>query len=237
MMNSVIDSSSTVTASMQSLPTPAQRFRIAGNERALLVGRTGSGKSTLARALLAEYDHVFVIDAKGDLELLNAIVLTSPDKVSELEFSHRRALSDPVIYRPEPQYWDYRVYDRVFHWAYLAQNLTVYVDEISAVMGDGYNVPQWYRALLTRGRALGIRMLSGTQRPSGIPLNVLSETDHVFLFELLLRDDRRRMAEIMGERVLSDDLLAEHAFWYYDVRRAVLTQHVLEKGGLMQNGC
>lgn len=206
--------------------TTAAEFPIAETERALLVGRTGSGKSTLARALLSQWAHVVVIDAKGDFDLPHGRVIQDPRELSKI----KTRSPAPILYRPRPEFWHSEVYDAVFRWIYERRNTTVYVDEVFAVMDERTaRAPHWLNAILTRGRSLKIRTLLAAQRPFRVPLSILSESEHRFMFELNLSDDKKRMAELMGPEVLAP-LANEHGFYYYNVKKpgAGVRQYLLQ---------
>lgn len=183
-------------------------------ERAVFVGRTGSGKTLLAKSLLVTYPHVLAIDEKAEFRLPRDIIVNRLDDLPAVldEMKHRPY--EPVIYQPEPEFWNIDSYNEVFRLVYLRRHMTVYVDEIYAVM-KGLIFPHWYQAVLTRGRSLEIRTISCTQRPSRIPISVLSESEHYAVFQLQLEDDRAKMAGLIGKEALRE--IPKHSFWYYNV--------------------
>ena len=77
------------------------------------------------------------------------------------------------------------------------ENITLYIDEVYGVV-QGRNATDALRAVITRGRELGIGVWSATQRPKDIPLIVISEADWFFMFQLRVEGDRKRMAEFMA---------------------------------------
>lgn len=180
------------------------RFAIRTNERVLLVGKTGSGKSYMARALVAGIQRLIVLDPKGTLGAEFAADWNLED------WSNRGAQllakGKPVRLRVPPPGPDA---DPVEYWrpyllaAYEARNVTVYIDEMYGVVPAGRQMPPELQALYTRGRELGIGVYAATQRPSWIPLFAISESEWLFTFRLMLEDDKKRMAGIMGPLVLN----------------------------------
>jgi hypothetical protein len=96
---------------------------------------------------------------------------------------------------------------------YAAGNVTIYIDEVYGVCHRGQAGP-WLTALYTRGRELGIGVWAATQRPSWIPLFVLSESEWLLTFRLQLEADQRRVAQMMGEDAYAE--LRGHSFLLYN---------------------
>lgn len=173
------------------------------DQRVVFVGRTGSGKTYLARALLADVKRLFVFDAKGTLAK-EEWALTEYDESAvkdyyDVQTEFRVRIPTPIDGDWQPYLWD----------AYNVRNCTVYIDEVYGVE-SGTKPTEAMRAVITRGRELGIGVWSATQRPSYIPLIILSEADWIFEFQLRMLDDRKRIASLIGREGLRE--LKNHQF-------------------------
>lgn len=176
-------------------------------DRAVLIGQTGSGKTTLARALLAPRLHVAVYDAKG--------LLAWPGYERFTDLRHAiESKAQRIIYAPNAdQLRDLYYAESFFRWIFMRKNTTLYIDEVYSVT-ERDNIPDSLHACLTRGRELGISTFCSTQRPKLIPQIVLSESEHYYIFRLLLPQDRMKIRQVIG---LDDDALStlgKYEFYY-----------------------
>lgn len=193
------------------MPLTLEQLRPAANERAMLVGATGTGKTTLGRQLLAPYPRIIVIDSKctfgGKRGEPGYRLVSSP---SGLKWCGKR--TNFIQYRPDEESQGVDDYDAVYKWAYRRTDIMVYTDEAFLVHHGAY-APDYLRNCVTCGRELGIGMITGTQRPRGIDLRIMTEAEVFYSFALRHRDDRKRMAEMMGDEVMEEP--EHHAFWYW----------------------
>jgi hypothetical protein len=183
-------------------------MKILTNERVFITGKTGSGKTFLSKYITRSVRRLVVCDSKGTLtdwgldpwnrDTIRDLAKGKPVRI--------RAL--PPINIPLDEYWE-----DVFTNVYNAGEVTIYIDEMYAVVPPGKNPPDILTAIYTRGREAGIGAWAATQRPVWVPLMALSEAEHFFMFRLTLEEDRRRMAAFMTETVLIP-IRDIHGFYY-----------------------
>ena len=182
------------------------------DRRMVIAGATGSGKSTLAEYLLSvgRYRRVLVIDPKcefgGPKGLKGYRQIKTPDEL-------RRCGKEPFIQlrpswdRQEPSDWH-----EAYLWAYGQGNIMVYTDEVFAVLNRGF-ATKGMQACLVQGRSRRVGMIMSTQRPHGLDLKIITESESVAMFTLRFPKDRKRIAEIAGPEVMKP--LPLFAFWYW----------------------
>lgn len=188
---------------------------VRAGDRAFFVGTTGSGKTHLAEKLLSDRKDVIVVDPKHGFEWKTRRgVITS-----DFREAVRHPGPDPLIYRPSlaecaagiPWFWV---------WVWARENTLVYVDEVTAITKPT-TIPYEFARCIQMGRSKNIGVWCGTQRPARVPIVILSESEHDFIFRLRNPADAKRMAEYSDPKILSDPARG-HDFWYYGDRDQVL---------------
>lgn len=187
-------------------------------QRGLIIGKTGSGKTNFAKFLLkrANYRPFVIYDSKVEnsfLSLPDSILATTQDEVAE-------ALNDEkidfVIYRPEPEIVaDPSAMDELLQIHYNQYSgVGAYIDEIYQFHQNGRALPGLV-GLLTRGRSRGITLLMSSQRPSYFSRFVLTESERFYIFELLDKQDKKRLADVIPD---FDEMAkpTKFGFWYFN---------------------
>lgn len=188
------------------------------SDRAGFLGPTGSGKSELLKAVLVAQTDAIVIDTKQteDWTAIGEIVG---------ERDVYRCRGGRFIYRVEPDFLiDETRSERFFRWALHAGRRVIAIDELLDIPPS-----PGLKILSTQGRSAGVGLWVATQRPHGIPLYALTETQHTFTFGLRLKRDRERVEEAVSGAAIPWDYLAkhDHSFVYIDKRGVVSKPAVL----------
>jgi hypothetical protein len=190
------------------------------NTRTVLVGATGSGKTTVARSLLQFYPYVIVYDVKGQMKpadwqgflFVNTFsdLTKAASKQNNGEFVFKKIVFQPV-FTELPDEKNLAPADKFFRFIYERLNTVVYVDEVYGVTAARM-IPQYLKAILTRGRERGITAFLATQRPAEIPQFILSESENFFVFRLQLPQDKERIERIKGIPVELIESLDKYEF-------------------------
>jgi ABC-type dipeptide/oligopeptide/nickel transport system ATPase component len=187
-----------------------------------ILGASGSGKTTLAKALLQSIKApiILVIDPKCTYGGIGGEtgyeMIRKPKHLWRLGKKHTR-----IQYRPSIEHQNVEGYDEVYEWAYRTsqklhdkgqkQTVLVYTDETFQTM-RGTKAPDWQRNAITCGRELGMGMIFASQRPRGIDPRVLTECESMACFHLRKHEDRKAVADAMGDEVMT--VPPKFAFWW-----------------------
>jgi DNA helicase HerA-like ATPase len=173
----------------------------------VILGHTGSGKSVLLRALLAGYSRAILVDPKGRATMADWPVVRGIAQLRDVWPVRSPRIVARVDAGGERRVWA----DELGALAYRTREVAVGVDEVMSIETANRPLP-WLEAVRTEGRELGVTFLACSQRPLRIPLTVLTEADHFFVFQLLGRADRDLVADVIGP--FAPPRL-EHGFLYW----------------------
>lgn len=193
----------------------SEPWQIASNDRIFAPGKTGSGKTAAVRHLVVEpLDNVLFLDIKGrEHRHLPYPVLDSLDDVHTALFAEDvNTRLDKFVFKPEKPNID--LFDDVCRLIYEKGNHHLVADELKSVY-HGSDLTEHHNLIMTNGRDKGVGMTSTTQRPKRIPIEAISEAEHVLAFKLKTKTDRDRMTEVVGEA--ADGLRDIDPWWFlYD---------------------
>ncbi len=177
-------------------------IHIARDEHVFIAGKTGSGKTTLAMFLLFNLKRLIVVDNK---DTLTAWELENDSAAERIKLKDGKDIRIRVIQR-QPAI-------ELLELAYQTGDITIYIDEMSALVPPRSKPPQAVYDILQRGRSRNISVWVSTQRPTLIPLESMSEATHFFIFRLNLQKDRDTISANAGIRPILP-VPDKHGFYY-----------------------
>lgn len=158
----------------------------------IFCGTTGSGKSYLAQEMLKNYERYFIFDTHGSLKLDNAIKIIEP-----MNLEKKLRAFDKIRYVPRLEYRTKAHFNAVFKTLMTnkyAKNRIIYIDEIYH-LGFGQSFPDWLSRGISTARQKKISIWTSSQRPSNIPMAILTESRRIYLFYLSYAEDIKKIAK------------------------------------------
>lgn len=181
-----------------------------------VIGRNGSGKTVGGMWLLSGRDFdvqpALIINSKGDAMI---------DEISEIKGVNTIGVNDTPgdkgLYVVNPLPSQGAELDELFRRCWEKENITIFIDEGYSVQKD-----DWFNACLTQGRSKRVNLIVLTQRPAWISKYVFSECNFVMLFNLQIKDDRKKVAEFVP--VDKDYRLPPYCSYWYNVKDNLVTE-------------
>jgi hypothetical protein len=210
---------------MQELnPAIWEAIRMRTNDRGVLIGKTGGGKTTLAKYLVEDNLKPYSVTWNPK----NSESITKWNQKHVTKLSELIDAEEPrLIYTPDPFYAEDKATQAdFFYWIYERRYTRLYIDEATVVQYNGGMAPRYLSAVLNRGRERGVSTLTATQRPASIPMNVLSESEHFYVFKVNLPQDRQRIEALTGLTVEDQADLEDFEFYYFHVSRGLLPRKI-----------
>lgn len=172
----------------------------ASGERALIVGQTGGGKTALATFILMRIPVApcILYDTKEEAKfpkLPNSIIV---ETMTECAKEYDNPEIDYIIVRPPLDLLDKpkELDEYLLYHYHNFKHSTAYIDEAYSFHHNS-RPGTGLIGLFTRGRSRGITTIISTQRPRHISLFLMSEAQKVFVLSLGLKDDRKRMGDVI----------------------------------------
>jgi len=214
-----------------------QAIKMGRNDRGVLIGKTGGGKTTLARFLVEDPMKRFSVtwNPKGSEAVLewNQLHVTS---LRELYDASEKEENRRIVYTPDAlKAKDEKTQYEFFYWIYERRYTRLYIDEATEIVYSSFKPPDYLTACLNRGRERGVSTLTATQRPAGVPMNILSESEHYYVFKLLLHQDKQRVEQITGITIEEQSTLNDYEFFYFNVSRGLLPRKLRLNLGAINN--
>ena len=197
---------------------------IKDSEHCFICGGTGSGKSVLADVYTAGApETVIKIDIKDDtfsrrrdgepvwrglVEGEDFEVVYSLEAVKRSEFNK-------IIYVPPFEEQNLETYDELARYVYEEGYMRLWIDETMLFCESAQRYPPFLKAILVSGRSRKATVTLCTQRPMGIPPICIANCQHFFVFRMNNEQDRKKMADVTGCRLLMEPPPKYH-FWYYN---------------------
>jgi hypothetical protein len=176
---------------------------ISFDHRVLFCGKTRSGKTFLASRLTSTLPRLIVFD---NLDRVNMPYATKEEIEAFIAGDDVRV-----------KIGDVQVFDHVVKQSFNVGYYTAYIDELYSLVPHPQKIPDCVSMLWTRGGGNNIGAWACVQRPSRIPLFVITELEHLFVFKLKNSEDRKRAWDFVGINPPLPNVpnVDPHGFYYY----------------------
>ena len=191
-------------------------------QHGVIVGKTGSGKSqqllNLATNLAANGHRIVVIDTKIDDDFLylakKSEKLLLAENYSRAQKILKSGRFNYLVIRPQGfELNNPQALDNYLSLLYKSADLTIFIDEVYQFHSGSGRAGVGLNELLTRGRSRGISLFCCCQRPAWVSKFIFSESTHFFIYQLMMKNDKKTMSGIIDSDV---ETLPAHHYHYFN---------------------
>lgn len=201
------------------------------DDRMFVAGMTGSGKTTfIMKVLLAKFKQesstIFVILDTGNQWESQKQSTLKYKKDKPIEITNRTNLKslEPgyiYVYRPKPNGYTDGFVGKIFTWAFKAKQVCIVIDEARSFSKGALMQPE-LDMIVHQGRKRHVCTIIGSQRPSAIPLDFVTEAQYFAVFHLHNVNDRERLASWISPNFYIEVDGHNFQFWKPEMKEPVL---------------
>lgn len=201
-------------------------------EHVTMLGTTGGGKTTAMLGILHKRQYVTIFGTKpadANLDTLYDKGYHKMDRWQSLDSDeYPRRLLWPDARDLNADVNQRAVFSDALRRMFLEGHWAIGGDELGYLTSPKFlALNKEITQILIQGRSIGISMISATQRPSWVPLEVYSEATHLFLWGSNLKEDTDRLSHLGGrakpaviKQIMSR--LEQYQFLYVNTRTGIM---------------
>lgn len=197
-------------------------MKFINTDKFLLIGRSGCGKSTLGRSFADMYSRLIIFDTVNEYETReNDIIIRNIDDlqrfINHIDQNNILRFKAYVKFSIETESKEL-IFDHMMRILYYWGNTMVVVEEIHEYCTP-HQIGKFFKHCMTSGRHKGLGFIFTTQRPALINKTVMSQATHIFVGNLIDKNDAKSVANFIGKD--SKDLadLEDYVFFWFTTKR------------------
>lgn len=191
-------------------------------DKILVMGRSGSGKSTLGQSIADIFPRLIIFDTVNEYEVsqTDTVIRNLDDlerfihHVENQELHRYKAYVKFSIETPDVEL----IFDQMMRILYYWGNAMIVVEEVHHYCSP-HQIGKNFAYCMTSGRHRNLGFIFTTQRPALINKTIMSQATHIFVGNLIDKNDAKTVSNFIGKE--SKDLadLEDFTFFWFTTKR------------------
>jgi DNA helicase HerA-like ATPase len=196
-------------------------MKLKQTDKILIVGRSGCGKSYLGRKIAEAFPRLIIFDSLNEYEKSENDIYTFEQFTDVIKKIHNEKINKyKLIIKFDTSFEDSKEkFDHYIRILYELGNVIVVIEETQDYC-TSYFIARWFKKAMTSGRHKNLGFIFTTQRPSFLNKTVLSQSTHIFVGNLIDKNDVTLVSNFMGANKENISHLNDREFlWFCPVRK------------------
>ena len=185
-------------------------------DKILLVGRSGCGKSYLGKRIQKLFPRVFIFDSLDEYPVTENDLKNFDDFMNFIRFAESNELNKftRIIRFDIDETNQKLIFEQMMRVLYHFGNSLVVLEETQDYCNP-HSIGPYFKKCLTSGRHKGLGFIFTTQRPAIIHNTVFSQCTHMFIGNLINKNDGDTMGNLTAKKREEFALLKDREFFWF----------------------
>lgn len=179
-----------------------------------IIGRSGCGKSYLGRQIQSIYPRIFIFDSLDEYPRSEKDLNNFNEFAEFIEEADNYKKFVRVIRFSIDEKNHQEIFEMMMRCLYELGDCLIVIEECQDYCTP-HKIGHYFKKSLTSGRHRGLSFIFTTQRPALINNTVLSQSTHVFVGNLIDKNDSDTMAKLMRKKSDEFSLLKDREFFWF----------------------
>jgi ABC-type dipeptide/oligopeptide/nickel transport system ATPase component len=179
-----------------------------------LIGRSGCGKSYLGKMIQKVFPRVIIFDSLDEYPVQENDIHTFEQFMNFCRIASDLPKFRVIVRFNIDEQNTSILFEQYMRCLYFLGDVLIVVEETQDYCSP-HKIGHYFKKCLTSGRHRGLGFIFTTQRPALISKTVLSQSTHVFVGNLIDKDDSDTMGKLMARKGAEFSLLKDREFFWF----------------------
>lgn len=184
-------------------------------DKVFIMGRSGCGKSHLAKRIQDIWPRKIIIDTLNEYPDDSFSCVYSFDEFSQFLIQNQNTKNFSLVYKFDVESNSHETeFNEIMRLCYYFGNVLIVIEELQ-LFATIHDIPKWLKHNCLTGRHRNIGMLFTSQRIGEINKTVLSQCSHIFVGQMIEKNDIHYISSFLNQDSKRLSGLPERRFLYF----------------------